>query len=107
LNLVANALQAMTPGGVLRIGLNENADEVDLAFQDDGCGMTSETLQQLFEPFFTTKDVGQGTGLGLSLTRKIIESHAGSISASSPGLGLGSTFRVRLPREAAAQSRAA
>ncbi len=107
LNLVANALQAMTPGGVLRISLNETVDEVDLAFQDDGCGMTSETLQQLFEPFFTTKDVGLGTGLGLSLTRKIIESHAGSISAHSAGPGLGSTFRVRLPRESAAQLRAA
>ena len=107
LNLVANALQAMTPGGVLRIRLDETAEEVDLAFQDDGCGMAPETLQQLFEPFFTTKDVGQGTGLGLSLTRKIIESHAGSISASSPGPGMGSIFRVRLPRESAAQMRAA
>lgn len=107
LNLVANALQAMTPGGVLRISLDETADEVDLAFQDDGCGMSPETLQQLFEPFFTTKDAGQGTGLGLSLTRKIIESHAGSISASSPGPGLGSTFRVRLPRESTAQLNAA
>ena len=107
LNLVANALQAMTPGGVLRISLDETADEVDLAFQDDGCGMTPETHQQLFEPFFTTKDVGQGTGLGLSLTRKIVESHAGSISASSPGPGLGSTFRVRLPRGSAANVRAA
>lgn len=102
LNLVANALQAMTPGGVLKISLNETADQIDLAFQDDGCGMTPETLQKLFEPFFTTKDAGQGTGLGLSLTRKIIESHGGSIAASSPGVGQGSTFRVRLPRTAAA-----
>lgn len=107
LNLVANALQAMTSGGVLRISLNETADQVDLAFQDDGCGMTPETLQQLFEPFFTTKDAGQGTGLGLSLTRKIIESHDGSISASSDGAGQGSTFRVRLPRAATASGRAA
>jgi two-component system, NtrC family, sensor kinase len=107
LNLVANALQAMTPGGILRISLDETADEVDLAFHDDGCGMTPETHQKLFEPFFTTKDVGQGTGLGLSLTRKIVESHAGSISASSPGLGLGSTFRVRLPRGSNASVRAA
>ena len=107
LNLVANALQAMAPGGVLRISLYETADQLDLAFQDDGCGMTQETLQQLFEPFFTTKDAGQGTGLGLSLTRKIIESHSGSISASSPGVGQGSTFRVRLPRAAAAATRAA
>ncbi len=107
LNLVANALQAMTPGGVLRISLDGTADEVDLAFEDDGCGMTPEIHQKLFEPFFTTKDVGQGTGLGLSLTRKIVESHAGSISASSPGLGRGSTFRVRLPRGSAAMARAA
>ncbi len=102
LNLVANALQAMSPGGVLKITLNETADQIDLAFQDDGCGMAPETLQKLFEPFFTTKDAGQGTGLGLSLTRKIIESHGGSIAASSPGIGQGSTFRVRLPRAASA-----
>lgn len=102
LNLVANALQAMPPGGVLKISLNETADQIDLAFQDDGCGMTQETLQKLFEPFFTTKDAGQGTGLGLSLTRKIIESHGGTIAASSPGVGQGSTFRVRLPRTASA-----
>ncbi len=107
LNLVANALQAMSPGGVLRISLSETADQVDLAFQDDGCGMTPETLQQLFEPFFTTKDAGQGTGLGLSLTRKIIESHDGSISANSEGPGHGSTFRVRLPRAATPSVRAA
>ncbi|RLS44142.1 MAG: sensor histidine kinase [Planctomycetota bacterium] len=106
LNLVANALQAMKPGGVLKITLNETADQIDLAFQDDGCGMAPETLQKLFEPFFTTKDAGQGTGLGLSLTRKIIESHGGTIAASSSGVGHGSTFRVRLPRSASS-SRAA
>ena len=102
LNLVANALQAMSSGGVLKISLTESADQIDLAFQDDGCGMAPETLQKLFEPFFTTKDAGQGTGLGLSLTRKIIESHGGTIAASSPGIGQGSTFRVRLPRATAA-----
>lgn len=106
LNLVANALQAMSPGGVLRISLTETIDQLDLTFQDDGSGMAPETLSQLFEPFFTTKEVGQGTGLGLSLTRRIVESHHGSISASSPGIGQGSTFRVRLPRETVA-SRAA
>ena len=104
--MVANALQAMKPGGVLKITLNETADQIDLAFQDDGCGMAPETLQKLFEPFFTTKDAGQGTGLGLSLTRKIIESHGGTIAASSSGVGHGSTFRVRLPRSASS-SRAA
>lgn len=100
-NLIRNALQAMNPGGTLRISLTETVDQFDLAFTDDGCGMTQETLQKLFDPFFTTKEVGQGTGLGLSFARKIVESHGGTITATSDGLGHGSTFRIRLPRTVA------
>ncbi len=98
LNLVANALQATPPGGRLTITLVESTDQVEILFEDTGCGMTPEILENLFDPFFTTKEVGQGTGLGLSLTRKMIESHGGTIGASSEGLGKGSKFRVRLPK---------
>lgn len=101
-NLIRNALQAMTPGGTLRISLSETVDQVDMTFKDDGIGMTPETLQKLFDPFFTTKEVGQGTGLGLSFAQKIVESHGGTISATSDGPGKGSTFRIRLPRGVAA-----
>lgn len=97
-NLVRNALQAMSPGGTLKIALSETVDQLDLTFTDDGIGMTPETLQKLFDPFFTTKEVGQGTGLGLSFAQKIVVSHGGSITATSDGPGKGSTFRIRLPR---------
>jgi signal transduction histidine kinase len=63
---------------------------------DTGSGMTPETLQKIFDPFFTTKPVGQGTGLGLSLSYGIIKKHGGVISVSSV-LGAGTTFRVTLP----------
>jgi signal transduction histidine kinase len=61
----------------------------------------------MFEPFFTSKQAGQGTGLGLSISHRIISQHGGTISASSPGVGQGTTFAVRLPRRATAQRAAA
>ncbi|MEC9009200.1 MAG: ATP-binding protein, partial [Planctomycetota bacterium] len=67
-------------------------------FADDGCGMTSETIENLFEPFFTTKSTGKGTGLGLSISHRIISDHGGTIEASSDGVGQGSQFRLQLPR---------
>ncbi len=107
LNLVANGLDAVERGGTLRIRLQEQTDHLVVEFIDDGCGMTPETIENLFEPFFTLKQSGQGTGLGLSISHRIINQHGGTIAATSPGPGLGSTFAVRLPRHAAAQAAAA
>jgi len=107
LNLVANGLDAVERGGALRISLCEQTDHLLIEFQDDGCGMTPDVIENLFEPFFTRKQAGQGTGLGLSISHRIISQHGGTISATSPGAGLGSTFTVRLPRRAPAQSTAA
>lgn len=101
LNLVANALQATQDGGHVRIDISEQVDSVNIVISDNGCGMDNETLQHVFDPFFSTKDTGQGTGLGLSITHRIVEDHAGTIVPSSPGPGLGSTFRIRLPRHQA------
>jgi signal transduction histidine kinase len=98
LNLVANGLDAVERGGTLRIRLREQTDHLVIEFEDDGCGMTPEVIDHLFEPFFTRKQSGQGTGLGLSISHRIIGQHGGTISATSPGAGLGSTFAVRLPR---------
>jgi signal transduction histidine kinase len=98
LNLVANALQASSPGGVVRIRLQEQVDDLVLAVSDDGCGMDTETLQHVFDPFFTTRETGQGTGLGLSITHRIIEDHGGTVTPLSDGEGCGSTFQIRLPR---------
>ena len=69
----------------------------ELAFTDDGHGMTPDVLENLFEPFFTKRKDGKGTGLGLSITHRIISQHHGEIHAVSPGEDKGSTFTVRLP----------
>lgn len=98
LNLVANALQATRPGGKVTIRLCEQVDNFVLSVSDDGCGMDTETLQQVFDPFYTNQLSGSGTGLGLSITHRIIEDHGGTITPISEGAGFGSTFQVRLPR---------
>ncbi|MFN0051556.1 MAG: sensor histidine kinase [Planctomycetales bacterium] len=107
LNLVANGLEAMPAEGTLSIAIVEQTDQVRIEFHDDGCGMTTEVMDNMFEPFFTRKQAGQGTGLGLSISHPIVVQHGGTIAASSPGPGQGSTFVVRLPRRAADQSAAA
>lgn len=107
LNLVANGLDAMQPGGQMLIQLREQTDHVVLEIRDDGCGLSPEVMEHMFEPFFTSKQAGQGTGLGLSISHRIISQHGGTISASSPGVGQGTTFAVRLPRRTCAQRAAA
>jgi signal transduction histidine kinase len=98
LNVAANANQAMPRGGVLRIAasLREGQDEVEITLADDGSGMTADVLARIFEPFFTTKATGQGTGLGLSVARDIIETAGGTMHASSRP-GEGTTIAIRLP----------
>jgi len=100
LNLVANGLESMEAGGTLSIAIEERTDEVRIIFQDEGCGMTPDIIENLFEPFFTSKRVGQGTGLGLSISHRIINDHGGTIEAHSEGLGQGSRFCISLPRRA-------
>ncbi|MCH2202705.1 MAG: HAMP domain-containing histidine kinase [Fuerstiella sp.] len=97
LNLIFNALQATKPGGRVDIRLVEQCDWVVIEIEDDGCGMSEETMDQLFEPFYSTKPTGTGTGLGMCITHRIIEDHHGTIEPWSPGDGQGSLFRVRLP----------
>lgn len=101
LNLVANALDSLDPGGELTIEILERIDHVVVCFIDDGCGMSPEVSQNLFEPFFTTKQPRKGTGLGLSISNRIVNDHGGTLEAFSDGPGTGSTFRVRLPRHGA------
>jgi two-component system, NtrC family, sensor kinase len=97
LNLVVNALDSMDEGGTLTIGERECDGMVELVFQDTGCGMAAETLENIFEPFYSRSRTGKGTGLGLSISHRIITQHGGDIEAASAGLGQGSTFTVRLP----------
>ncbi len=106
LNLVVNALDSMQEGGTLTIVLVPRDGMAELTFKDTGCGMTSEVLENIFEPFFTRSRTGKGTGLGLTISHRIVTGHGGEIEASSPGPDQGSTFTVRLPLQAPADDQA-
>lgn len=95
-NLVVNAIQAMPNGGRLIIETAADPLGASLAVEDNGVGMPPEVVSQIFNPFFTTKDVGEGTGLGLSVVHGIVTSHGGTISVSSR-VGVGTRFEIRLP----------
>ncbi len=97
LNMVTNALDSLSAGGLLRIELRRQGSQVALVFTDNGCGMTEEVLKHLFEPFFTRRRDGQGTGLGLSITYRIVADHGGHIDVHSDGPGRGAQFHVWLP----------
>jgi signal transduction histidine kinase len=95
-NLIINAIQAMPNGGSLSISskLDSSSSLVEITFRDTGIGMEETTAKNIFNPFFTTKE--KGVGLGLALTRKIIEDHGGTIEVVSER-GMGTTFTVLLP----------
>jgi CheY-like chemotaxis protein len=82
--------------GTLTITTEVKDNNIYTSFQDDGPGISKENLSHLFEPFFTTKDVGEGTGLGLSLSRSIILEHNGIMRVESE-FGHGATFIIELP----------
>lgn len=100
LNLITNAIHAMSQGGTLTVTSESVGDEVVVRIADTGGGIPPENLSRIFEPFFTTKPIGQGTGLGLSISRGIMQEHGGRIEVESQ-VGVGSTFTVWLPVEAA------
>jgi signal transduction histidine kinase len=105
LNLVINALEAVEPGaGEVKLTIACNERSVELNVIDNGRGMDPATVDRVFEPFFTLKRSGRaGTGLGLFISHAIIESHGGTIRASSDGEGCGSRFTVALPAAAPIQ----
>ena len=107
LNIMTNALESMEVGGSLEIQVREHVDSVTLIFKDDGCGMSPEVMDSLFDPFFTQRADGTGTGLGMSITHRIVKDHGGEIEVESAGPGKGSTFFVELPKKAKLQSKAA
>ena len=97
LNLLTNALDSLDDGRAVRIRLDSRSGYAVLSVEDDGCGMEPDVLEHIFEPFFTRRRDGQGIGLGLSITYRIVADHGGDMEAYSAGTGRGSTFRVRLP----------
>jgi signal transduction histidine kinase len=95
-NLIDNALQAMNGNGTLTVGTSRVDDMLQVEIGDTGPGIPKENLSRIFEPFFTTKPVGEGTGLGLDISwRIVVNKHHGDLSVQSePG---DTRFRVRLP----------
>jgi PAS domain S-box-containing protein len=96
LNLMANARQAMPNGGTVSVGVYRDDQHVIAVVSDDGPGIEPTVLERIFDPFFTTKRLTGGTGLGLSVSLGIAESHGGTLTAASK-LGEGSAFTLRLP----------
>ena len=98
INLIVNGIQAMPNGGRLFIRGFESPDanSVCIQVQDTGTGISREDLPKIFDPFFSTKEVGHGTGLGLSVSSRIVKRHGGRIDVESEP-GKGSTFTIFLP----------
>ena len=98
LNLSVNGRDAMPSGGSLTIETHceELANMVTVSVSDTGSGMPSTVLDRIFEPFFTTKEVGQGTGLGLPIVRRIVNGAGGQVTVQS-AIGQGTTFILTLP----------
>ena len=95
-NILINAAQAMPDGGKILIKTGRGDQYVFISITDSGVGIKEEDLQKIFEPFFTTKEKEQGTGLGLSLCKRLIEANAGKIEVVS-ALGKGTTFTIMIP----------
>jgi two-component system NtrC family sensor kinase len=98
LNLLINAAHAIEQHGIIRISTGCDDNWVWFSVSDNGKGMDPTQLGRIFEPFYTTKPKGQGTGLGLPLSRSIVEKHQGMLEVSSTP-GVGSCFTVKLPRQ--------
>jgi len=100
MNLVVNAIQSMPQGGDLGITTSSDVDQtcVSLQVTDSGSGIPPEVVARIFEPFYTTKDVGEGTGLGLSVVHGIVTAHGGTIAVDSVP-GQSTCFSVQIPVE--------
>lgn len=105
MNLLVNAAQAIDKKGTITVRTGVGGDEVWVEVQDTGKGIAPEHINRIFDPFFTTKPVGQGTGLGLSLSYGIVQKHRGRIEVKSEP-GKGTVFRVNLPVRQTAQQQA-
>ncbi len=94
-NLIDNALDAVSEAGRVAVSAVRDGQSIVVRVVDNGPGIPEEIRERIFDPFFTTKRIGEGTGLGLEIARRLVERHRGAINVSSgPG---GSEFRVSLP----------
>lgn len=96
LNILLNAAQAMQQTGEIIIVTSQVREDIVISIRDNGPGISEEVLQRVYDPFYTTKEIGQGTGLGLTVCRDIVRAHNGDISIVSEQ-GLGTTVTITLP----------
>jgi len=96
MNILANAMQAITEKGIIKISTQLDNNNAVIAISDSGMGIPDELKTRIFEPFFTTKEIGKGTGLGLSISYGIIQKHQGILSVSSTP-NQGTTFTICIP----------
>lgn len=101
INLLSNAAKYTEPGGYIHLSATLSGDHIDIRVRDTGVGMTADMIEQIFDLFVqderTLARSEGGLGVGLTIAKRLVELHGGSISAASPGLGQGSEFTVRLP----------
>lgn len=98
INLIMNALQAMKGGGILHVATELEEGDLIIRIGDSGVGIPAENLERIFEPFYTTKSAGEGTGLGLFVTKNIVKEMGGRIEVVSV-VGTGTTFTLRFPAD--------
>ena len=98
MNIIDNAIFAIKESGDIFIRTKDAGNDLIIEIEDNGIGIPKENLDKIFEPFYTTKGVGEGTGLGMSISYKIIESHGGKIIVDSE-VGKGTKFTIILPRD--------
>ncbi|MCH7535006.1 MAG: sensor histidine kinase [Bacteroidetes bacterium] len=96
LNLIVNAEQAINNSGTISITTEDTGKGVNISIKDSGCGISEEVRPRVFDPFFTTKEIGEGMGLGLSISYGIIQTHKGTITLESE-VGKGTEFKIYLP----------
>ncbi|MCS7049621.1 MAG: ATP-binding protein, partial [Verrucomicrobiae bacterium] len=93
-NLIRNAIQAMTAGGILHVATSTTDTHFTYTIRDNGTGIAPENIQRIFQPYFTTKP--NGTGLGLMIVQRIVREHGGQLQLDTTP-GRGTTVRIHLP----------
>lgn len=96
MNIIQNAIHAINGKGEIYIKTEQSGNQVTISIRDTGCGIAEKDLPRIFDPFFTTKEVGKGTGLGMTITYKIIERHHGKLEIKSQ-VGSGTEVRIMIP----------
>jgi signal transduction histidine kinase len=96
-NLLNNSVRYTEPGGEIRLTCTRDGDELSICVADTGRGIEPELIERIFDMFVQKREGGPGLGLGLTLVRRLVEMHGGTVLARSEGLGHGSEFEVRLP----------